>query len=40
MQADLQVGISFSRYWANAHSEMKQSKIELGRSEFCPAGQS
>lgn len=30
MQVYLQVSISFSRYWANAHSEMKQSGIELG----------
>ena len=34
MQVYLQMGISFSRYWANAHSEMKQSGIELSRSEF------
>ena len=34
MQVYLQMGISFSRYWANAHSEMKQSGIELSRSGF------
>ena len=31
MRVYLQMGISFSRYWANAHSEMKQSGIELSR---------
>ena len=33
MQRYLQMIISFSRYWANALSEMKRSGIELSRSE-------
>lgn len=33
MQIYLQMSVSYSKYWANAHSEMERSGIELGRSK-------